>query len=61
MRPVCLHMIFYIIYTTLPYKLIKDKLVDLIESIFQKECSLYFASNNGHAFVTSDAVRNKNL
>ena len=31
MRPVCLHTIFYTLYTTLPHNLIKDKPLDLIE------------------------------
>ena len=32
---------FSTLFTTLPHKLIKDKLVDLIERIFQREGSLY--------------------
>ena len=48
-------------YTTLGHNLIKDKLVDLTEIIFQRECSLYIACNNRHAFFTSDAIRNYNL
>ena len=32
---------FSTLYTTLPHNLIKDKLVDLIERTFQRECSLY--------------------
>ena len=32
---------FCTLYTTLPNNLIKDKLVDLIERMFQKEGSLY--------------------
>ena len=56
MRPVCLHT-----YTTLPHNLIKGKLVDLIERIFQREVSLYIACNDRNAFFfTSDAVRNYN-
>ena len=34
---------FSTLYTTLPHNLIKDKLVDLIERTFQRECSLYIA------------------
>ena len=34
---------FSTLYTTLPHNLIKDKLVDLIERIFQQEGSLYIA------------------
>ena len=41
---------FSTLYTTLPHNLIKDKLVDLIERIFQREGSLYIACNNRHAF-----------
>ena len=36
--------------TTLPNNLIKDKLVDFIERIFQREGSLYIACNDRHAF-----------
>ena len=50
-----------ILYITLPRILIKDKLVDLIERIFQKEGSLYIACNDRHAFFTSDAVKYHNL
>ena len=39
----------------------KDKLVDLIERIFQREGSLYIACTDKNAFFTSDAVRNYNL
>ena len=48
---------FSTLYTTLPHNLIKDKLVDLIERIFQREVSLYITCNNKHAFFTSDAVK----
>ena len=50
MRPICPHMIFSTLYTTLPTNLIKDKLVDLIERIIQREGSLYIACNDKHAF-----------
>ena len=52
---------FTTLYTTWPHNLIKDKLVDLIERIFQTEDSLYIACNDRHAFVTFDAVINYNL
>ena len=52
---------FSTLYTTLPQNLIKDKLVDLIESTFQREGSLYIACHDRNAFFTSDAVRNYNL
>ena len=61
MRPVCLHMILLHYILPCPRNLIKDKLVDLIERIFQREGSLYIACNDWHAFFTSDAVRNDNL
>ena len=57
MRPVCPHMFFSTLCTTLPHNLIKDRLVDLIERIFLKEGSLYIACNDRYAFFTSDAVR----
>ena len=44
-------------WVALPHNLIKDKLVDLIERIFQREGSLYIACNDRHAFFTSDAVK----
>ena len=62
MRPVCLSTYdFSSLYTTLPHFLIKDKLTDLIERIFQREDSLYIACNNGYAFFTFDVVENFNL
>ena len=51
---------FSTFYTTLSHNLIKDKLVDLIERIFQREGSLYIVYNDRHAFFTSDAIRNYN-
>ena len=59
MRPDCLHTTSTLYYT-LPHNLIKDKLVDLIEDIFQREGSLYISCNDENAFFTSDAVRNYN-
>ena len=49
------------LYTTLSHNLIKDKLVDLIESTFQREGSLYIACNDRNAFFTYNAVRYYNL
>ena len=40
---------FSTLYSTLPHNLIKDKLVDLFESIFEREGSLYIACNDKHA------------
>ena len=50
MWPVYLHMIFSTLYTTLPHNLIKDKLVDLIERIFQRDGSIYIACNDSKLF-----------
>ena len=52
---------FSTLYTTLLHNLIKDKLVDLIERIFQREGSLFIACNDRNTFFTSDAVRNYNF
>ena len=54
MRPVCLLMVFFTLYTTLPLNLIKDKLIDLIERTFQREGSTYLACNDQNAFFTSE-------
>ena len=45
MRPVCILMIFFTPYTTLPHNLIKDKLIDLIKRTLQRESSPYLACN----------------
>ena len=42
---------FSTLYTTLPHNLIKDKLIDLIESTFQREGSPYLASSDRNAFL----------
>ena len=52
---------FSTLNTSLPHNLIKEKLVDLIERIFQREGSLYIACDERNAFFTSDAVRSYNL
>ena len=45
---------FSTLYTTLPYNLIKEKLLDLIERTFyKKEGELYLACNDKKAFFTS--------
>ena len=49
---------FSTLYTTLPHTLIKDKLIDLIEKIFQREGSHYFACNDRNAFFTSENPKN---
>ena len=52
---------FSTLNTNLSHNLMKDKLVDLIERIFQREGSHYIACNNRNAYHTSDAIRNYNL
>ena len=52
---------FSTLYTTLPYNLIKDKLVDLIERTFQREGCLYIACNDRNACFLFDSVSNCNL
>ena len=57
-RPVCLYIIFLHFILLYPYNFIKDKPVDLIENVFQREGSLYIAGNDRHAFFTSNRVIN---
>ena len=45
---------FSTLYTTLPHDLIKEKLIELIEQIFNREGSLYLACNDKNAFFTSE-------
>ena len=45
---------FSTLYTTLPHNLIKEKLTELIEQIFNREGSLYMACNDKNAFFTSE-------
>ena len=42
---------FSTLYTTLPYNRLKDKLTELIERTFNREGSLYLASNEKNAFI----------
>ena len=44
---------FSTLYTTLPHNLIKEKLINLIEWTFKRECSPYIACNERQAFFTS--------
>ena len=44
---------FSTLYTTLPNKLIKEKLIELNEQTFNREGSLYLACNEKNAFLTS--------
>ena len=52
---------FFTLYTTLPHNLIKDKLTDLIEQIFNREGSLYLACNDKNAFFTSEQPKGYKL
>ena len=45
---------FSTLYTTLPHNLITEKLIDIIERIFQREGSPYLACNDRTAFFTSE-------
>ena len=45
---------FSTLYTTLPHNLIKDKLINLIESTFQREGFPYLACSDRNAFFTSE-------
>ena len=44
---------FSTLFTTLPHNLIKEKLTELIEQPFNRECSLYLACNDKNAIFTS--------
>ena len=45
---------FSTLYTTLPYNLIKDKLIDFIERTFQREGTPYLAIYNRNAYFTKE-------
>ena len=49
---------FSTLYTTLPYNLINDKLIDLIERTFQREGSPYLACNDRNAFLLQKNLKN---
>ena len=49
---------FSTLYTTLPHNLIKDKLIDLIESTFQREGSPYLACSDRNAFLLQINLKN---
>ena len=53
MRPVCLHMIVQLF--TISHNLTKDKLIELIERIFQKEGYPYPACNDRNAFLLQNS------
>ena len=45
---------FSTLYTTLPYNLIKDKFIALLERTFKREGSPHLACNERNAFFTSE-------
>ena len=52
---------FSTLYTTLSHNLIKEKLTELIEQIFNREGTLYLACNDKNAFFTSEQPKRYNL
>ena len=52
---------FSTLYTTLPHNLIKEKLTELIEQMFNREGSLYLACNDKNAFFTSEQPKRYKL
>ena len=52
---------FSTLYTTLSHNLIKDKLTELIEQIFNREGSLYLACNDKNAIFTSEQPKRYKL
>ena len=52
---------FSTLYTTLPHNLIKEKLSELIEQTFNREGSLYLASNDKNDFFTSEQPKRYKL
>ena len=48
---------FSTLYTTLPHKLIKDKLIDLIEITFQREGSPYLSCSDRNAFLLQKKLK----
>ena len=49
---------FSTLYTTLPHNLIKHKLFDLIERIFNQECSSYLACDVRNAYLLMKNLNN---
>ena len=49
---------FPTLYTTLPYDLIKNQNVDLIENTFRREEVLHLACNEERAFFASEEHKN---
>ena len=54
-------MIFSTLYTTLPHNLIKEKLINLIEWTFKRECAPYIACNERQAFFTTEDTKRYKL
>ena len=52
---------FSTLYTTLPHNLIKGKLTELVEQIFNREGSLYLACIDKNAFFTSEQPKRYQL
>ena len=61
MRPVLSTYDFSTLYTTLPHKLIKEKLINLIEWTFKREGSPYITCNERQAFFTSETQNDINF
>ena len=65
MRLVCPLMIFSTLYTTLPYSLIKEKVIVLIDRAFKQfyknEVTLYLSCNDKKAFFTSSDYKGYKL
>ena len=49
------------LYTTFPHNLIKDKLTDLFEQIFNRDGLLYLACSDKNAFFTSEQPKRYKL
>ena len=52
---------FSILYTTLPYNLIKEQLTEIIEQTFNREGSLYLACNDKKCLFTSEQPKRYKL
>ena len=55
-----LAQLFPVLLTTLPHNLIKDNLTELIGQTYNKECSLYLACNEKHAFLLLNNLKDLN-
>ena len=52
---------FSTLYTTLPHNLIKEKLTEFIDQLFDREGSLYLACNDKNAFFTYEQPKRYKL